>query len=187
MNQKDKNKEESKKKTIKGEIKRMIEYYKKNKNLFLFIVISFILFLIFGYEVSLLNVLKNPSKKKKKKFNLKGGNIMDYKQRYYEIRAYLFDYDNFDRLKEKYSWKDSLSWSLVGNIIIVILYIFQSFILRPVKNVGLLIIILMAISGSFTFPFIIVAILLYYIVVKMKNRFFSTLNTKIISSKPTSE
>ncbi len=51
------------------------------------------------------------------------------------------------------------------------LYILQAFFVRPIKFVFILFAVLLGISGSFMFPFIIYAILLYFIGVKVKKSF----------------
>ena len=56
---------------LKKELKRVIEYYRENKNLFALITISFILGLIFKFNITQIILLKPRTKK-----NMKGGNIL---------------------------------------------------------------------------------------------------------------
>ena len=180
--------------TLKDEIARVVEYYKNNKNIFLLVVIGLILCVIFWNQVGSLNSLKkvsfkNPFKKMrggapKKGSSLQsemksaamsesigesGGGGMGYTDMLFynpKLRLIL-SLSIFEKLNKEFKGRTGP----LSTISFWSLYIFQAFFVRPIKFVFILFAVLLGISGSFMFPFIIYAILLYFIGVKVKKSF----------------
>jgi hypothetical protein len=179
--------------TLKDEITRVVDYYKHNKNIFLLVVIGLILCVIFWNQVGSLNSLKkvslkNPFKKMRGGAPKKGPSIQSEiksaamaesigegggSMGYTDMLFYnpkwrlILSLSIFEKLNKEFKGKTGpLSavkfWSL---------YILQAFFVRPIKFVFILFAVLLGISGSFMFPFIIYAILLYFIGVKVKKSF----------------
>ena len=162
---------------LNQEIKRVINYYSLNKNTLFLIILCCIFTLIFGVNVNNLNMLKPDKNMRKMKFKtiLTGGNepmpgmgLFD-KYTYNPFFRVVFGLSIYERLSQEYDWQDS---PMTGKFLKWISYIFQAFILRPFKAGFIFIIILFAMSGSFIFPFVIYAVLLYYIGVKVKKTMF---------------
>ena len=180
--------------TLKDEVTRVVEYYKNNKNIFLLVVIGLILCVIFWNQVGSLNSLKkvslkNPFKKMRGGAPKKGPSIQS------EIKSAAMaesigeggggSMGYTDMLFYNPKWRLILSLSIfeklnkefkgeTGPLSAVkfwSLYILQAFFVRPIKFVFILFAVLLGISGSFMFPFIIYAILLYFIGVKVKKSF----------------
>ena len=179
-------------KTLKDEIARVVEYYKNNKNLFLLVVVGLILCAIFWNQVGSLNSLKkvslkNPFKKMRGGAPRRGPSIQSEMKSaamaesmeegagmgYTDMIFYnpklrlILSLSIFEKLKKEFKGRTGL----VNGIIFGATYIFQAFFVRPIKFVFILFAVLLGISGSFMFPFIIYAILLYFIGVKVKKSF----------------
>lgn len=183
--------------TLKDEIARVVEYYKNNKNLFLLVVIGLVLCVIFWNQVGSLNslkkvALKNPFKKMrggapKKGPSLQseiksaaiaesigegGGAGMGYTDMIFynpKLRLIL-SLSIFEKLLKQFNGGTGIL-NMPYGVKFWGLYIFQAFFVRPIKFVFILFAVLLGISGSFMFPFIIYAILLYFIGVKVKKSF----------------
>ncbi len=60
-----------------------------------------------------------------------------------------------------------------------LLFIYQKIILRIMKNIGIFFGVILAMSGSFIFPFMIYAIIFYNLALKFKMKFFPSKNKNV--------
>ena len=131
-------KEKSNKKCLKDEIKRIVNFYKKNYTLFIIIVI---------FSIIIVNI-----ESKKEYTTQRGGG---------ELKRYLLNLSILDRLKEQFPLDKKVNYIMVG-----FGYFLLAFVVRPIRGFFIFILILFAISGSFLFPFLIFGAMLYFVIKK---------------------
>lgn len=146
---------------FKLELKRVYYFYKEHIDVFILIIILSLILLISSNNKNISNILK-------KQLKQKGGDTEDGKTGFLsnafneDMKRFLFDIKNLERLKEKYPDIPRL---------VYLIWIISSYFIRPFKYIIGIVTLLFAISGSFIFPFLVYGIAIYYVFKKMiKNK-----------------
>jgi hypothetical protein len=151
------NTEEKSSYSLKDELNRVIDFYKDQP--YILIIVLFITYLLYycfkGNVVS--NKIKNITN-----LNMKGGNE-SFNPLWNSIFELIINTKLWNKLKQQFNYEDNI----LNKIIVVFGYIFLGFIVRPIKAFFFVIIILVGISGSFLFPFLVFGIMLYYVCKKV--------------------
>jgi hypothetical protein len=149
----DLNVEEKKSYSLKEEIKRVIDFYKDQPSIL--IIVLFITYLLYYCFKS--NTVTNNIKH----LNMKGGS--DWKPVKDSIFELLVNTKLWNGLKQQFDYDGGI----MNKIVVIFGYIFLGFIVRPIKAFFYVFIILVGISGSFLFPFLVFGIMLYYVFKKV--------------------
>jgi len=149
----DLNVEEKKRYSLKEEIKRVIVFYKDQPSIL--VIVLFITYLLYYCFKS--NIVTNNIKH----LNMKGGS--DWKPVKDSIFELLVNTKLWNGLKQQFDYDGGI----MNKVVVIFGYIFLGFIVRPIKAFFYVFIILVGISGSFLFPFLVFGIMLYYVFKKV--------------------
>ncbi len=147
--------EKEKSYSLKEEIKRVIDFYKEQPTIL--ILVLFITYLLY-YSFKNNNVINNVQK-----LNMKGGSGESNEKLLNSIFELFINTKLWYNLKQQYNYDNSI----LNKITVIFGYIFLGFIVRPIKTFFSVLIVLVGISGSFIFPFLIFGIMLYYVFKKV--------------------
>jgi magnesium-transporting ATPase (P-type) len=152
--------DETKKYCFKDELERVFYYYKNKPETFYTIIISF--FTIY-YLVNINNVSNiNNNKSYNKKFKIQHGGENGWRDSVSAFTDIILNKTLWKKLSTEFPLNTVTNW-----IKVVFSYIFLAFIVRPVKSFAFIILILLAIAGSFIFPFIVIGIMVYFVYKKI--------------------
>ena len=145
------------------ELKRIKLFLKNNKILILIIFILTLIFMNYIYDIK--------NKNKILKGGVLGETICENERETGLLKivgCYLFGYNILKKLTDKNQGKKPNEWFIYP------VWIFRTFIFRPIYSAFMLLVVLFAITGSFIFPFVLFGVLLYYIIKSLMSKYSNT-------------
>jgi hypothetical protein len=144
--------------SLKEELNRVIHFYKEQPTILIIVLfITYLLYCCFKNNNGI-NIISNV-----KKLNMKGGYEEEKKHLMNSIFELFINTKLWNKLKQQFNYDDNI----LNKIVVVFGYIFLGFIVRPIKAFFFVVIVLVGISGSFLFPFLVFGIMLYYVFKKV--------------------
>ena len=143
--------------SLKEEVKRVVHFYKEQPSILIIVLlITYLIYYSFkgNHIVSLKNVTT---------LNMKGG----YDEEMQHLRNSIFELLINTRLWNKLKQQHNYDNGIMNKISVIFGYIFLGFIVRPIKAFFFVIMVLIGISGSFLFPFLVFGVMLYYVFKKV--------------------
>ena len=141
---------------LKDELTRIKEFYKEQPSiLILVMLITYLLY--YSLKNNTINI-KNINN-----INMKGGYSEGFQALINSIFEVIINTKLWNRLKNQFNYDGGI----INKIIIIFGYIFLGFIVRPIKSFFFVVAILIGISGSFIFPFLVFGIMLYFVFKKI--------------------
>jgi hypothetical protein len=156
--------EETQNYSLKEELIRIKDFYKEQPSII--VIVIFITYLIY-YSFKDNDKIKSKTGKYIKFVGGSGDSNEMNSQEYKSMKASIFELlintQLWNRLKQHYSYDEGI----MNKIIVIFGFVFLGFIVRPIKSFFFVVAILIGISGSFLFPFLIFGIMLYYVFKKI--------------------